>query len=64
MRLAAVFKYVEELKALPDFTISAGAGSICLDLPEGWLEQHPLTSSELAQEVGQLEKIGIDLRYD
>ena len=63
MRLAAVFKYVEELKALPDFTITAGAGSICLDLPEGWLEQHPLTSSELAQEVDQLAKIGIDLIY-
>ena len=63
MRLAAVFKYVEQLEELPDFTISAGVDAICLDLPEGWLENHPLTSWELAQQVNQLAKLGIGLTY-
>ena len=64
MRLAAVFKYVEQLEELPDFTITAGKGRICLDLPEGWLENHPLTAWELSQQVNQLAKIGIGLEYE
>ena len=63
MRLAGVFKYVEQLEELPDFTISADTGSISLDLPEGWLEQHPLTAWELGQQVSQLDNIGIKLSY-
>ena len=63
MRLAAVFKYVEQLEELPDFTISAAEGSISMDLPEGWLDQHPLTAWELTQQVSQLAKIGISLSY-
>ena len=64
MRLAAVFKYVEQLEQLPDLTLSAQEDTLSLDLPEGWLAMHPLTSWELGQEKTQLAKLGIKLVYN
>jgi exopolyphosphatase/guanosine-5'-triphosphate,3'-diphosphate pyrophosphatase len=60
-RLAALFKYVEQLEQLPDFTINAGENFLALDFPENWLEQHPLTASELTGEITALGKVGIVL---
>ncbi|MEH6610955.1 MAG: Ppx/GppA phosphatase family protein [Halioglobus sp.] len=61
IRLAALFKYVEQLEQLPDFTINAGENFLALDFPENWLEQHPLTASELTGEITALGKMGIVL---
>ena len=61
IRLAALFKYVEQLEQLPDFTINAGKHFLTLDFPEHWLEQHPLTDSELTGEITALGKVGIVL---
>jgi exopolyphosphatase / guanosine-5'-triphosphate,3'-diphosphate pyrophosphatase len=61
IRLAALFKYVEHLEQLPEFTIQASQDSISLGFGEEWLEQHPLTASELRREQGQLKKIGMSL---
>ena len=60
LRLAALFKYVETLEQMPEFTISASEQSLSLRFPEGWLEQHPLTASELEQEHGALAKMGMN----
>jgi exopolyphosphatase/guanosine-5'-triphosphate,3'-diphosphate pyrophosphatase len=60
-RLAALFKYVEQLEQLPDFTINTGENFLALDFPEHWLEQHPLTASELTGEITVLGKVGIVL---
>jgi exopolyphosphatase/guanosine-5'-triphosphate,3'-diphosphate pyrophosphatase len=61
MRLATCFKYVEQLEQLPDFSILASEHSLTLDFPEGWLQEHPLTSAELTNEQVVLEKFGLEL---
>lgn len=61
MRLAALFKYVEQLEQLPDFSIKASKDNLKLDFPERWLEQHPLTAAELENEIASLEKLGVVL---
>jgi len=61
LRLAARFKYVDELEQLPEFTISASEQSLSLGFPENWLEEHPLTASELEQERKALTKMGMAL---
>ncbi len=63
IRLAGRFKYVEALEELPDFTVSAEENSLALAFPEGWMDAHPLTVSELEQEQGHLKKLGMDLRF-
>lgn len=61
MRLAACFKYVEKLEALPEFSILASEKSVTLEFPQDWLEEHPLTAWELEQEQGVLGKLGLTL---
>ncbi len=61
LRLAARFKYVEELEQMPEFTIQASEQCLTLGFPDDWLEQHPLTASELEQEQKALAKIGMIL---
>ncbi len=61
LRLANRFKYVDKLEQLPEFTIAASEQSLALGFPEGWLEEHPLTASELEQECKALAKIGMAL---
>ncbi len=60
-RLAALFKYVEQLERLPDLSIEAGDDFLTLDFPENWLTQHPLTASELTNETNVFAKVGITL---
>lgn len=62
LRLATVFKYVEQLEQLPDFTIKAGDKSLGLEFPSDWLTQHPLTERELRQEKDALQKLGLKLQ--
>ena len=61
IRLAALFKYVEKLEQLPEFTIQASQDSLALGFPDRWLEEHPLTASELKREQVQLNKLGMSL---
>jgi exopolyphosphatase/guanosine-5'-triphosphate,3'-diphosphate pyrophosphatase len=61
MRLAARFKYVEKLEQLPEFSITTSEQSLTLGFPEGWLEEHPLTTSELQQETDYLAKLDVAL---
>lgn len=61
IRLAALFKYVEKLEQLPEFTIAANGNSLVLGFGKNWLAEHPLTASELSSEQSQLEKIGMKL---
>ena len=61
LRLACLFKYVEQLETLPSFRVSAKSRRIKLQFPNGWVEQHPLTVYELRQERAQLRKLGIRL---
>jgi exopolyphosphatase/guanosine-5'-triphosphate,3'-diphosphate pyrophosphatase len=59
LRLACLFKYVEQLETLPSFRICARPRRIALHFPEGWIEQHPLTVQELREERAHLRKVGM-----
>ena len=61
LRLANLFKYVEELEYLPEFRVEAEAGALHLQFPDGWLQQHPLSRQELRRERTWLNKVGIKL---
>ena len=61
IRLAALFKYVEKLEQLPEFSLQASQDSLSLEFPDNWLGAHPLTASELKSEQNQLKKIGMKL---
>ncbi|MFK7828442.1 MAG: exopolyphosphatase [Congregibacter sp.] len=61
LRLAALFKYVEELERLPDFTITAGVNSLRLEFPDDWLEQHPLTWQELDHQKDSFKRLELAL---
>jgi len=62
LRLANLFKYVEQLEYLPEFRVVAEETVMQLQFPDGWLEQHPLTAYELRDERKQLLKLGIRLQ--
>jgi exopolyphosphatase/guanosine-5'-triphosphate,3'-diphosphate pyrophosphatase len=62
LRLANLFKYVEQLEHLPEFRVTAKEHTIGLQFPEQWLEQHPLTAYELREEKLQLTRVGIRIR--
>ncbi|WP_241521104.1 Ppx/GppA phosphatase family protein [Kineobactrum sediminis] len=61
IRLALVFKYVEQLEELPEFTVKPEHSALRLEFPTGWLEQHPLTARELQHEQMTLAKQGLEL---
>ena len=61
IRLAMCFKHVEKLERLPDFALDSGPDSLALSFPSGWLEEHPLTASELTQEQAAMAKMELEL---
>jgi exopolyphosphatase/guanosine-5'-triphosphate,3'-diphosphate pyrophosphatase len=61
LRLANLFKYVEQLEFLPEFRVTAESRTVILQFPEQWLQQHPLTAYELRNEMSQLQRIGFQL---
>ena len=63
IRLAACFKYVEVLEQLPEFAVNAEKDALTLGFPEGWLDEHPLTLSELTNEQDYLQRIGVELSF-
>ena len=48
---------------LPQFSVSAGKHRISLDIPESWLDFHPLTKADLASEADYLAAIGYKLSF-
>lgn len=61
IRLALIFKYVEQLEALPDFAVHPEPEGLRLEFPADWLVQHPLTAQELQMEQAMLSKQGLTL---
>ena len=51
LRLAVLFHRSRGGDAAPRVRLEAGKNSLQLRFPDGWLEQHPLTSSDLEQEA-------------
>ena len=63
-RLATCFKYVEQLKHIPDFAMTTKPGAVALELSEEWLQEHPLTAHELETEKSLLRKLGVELSFN
>ena len=64
LRLAVLFHRNRTSAPLPHVAMRAQKNQITLDLPEQWLEDHPLTRLDLAQEADYLRTMGIELITD
>lgn len=62
LRLATLFKYVEQLEQFPDFTIRTSAQTLRLEFPPDWLKQHPLTAQELDQQKAGFKRLDLRLQ--
>jgi exopolyphosphatase/guanosine-5'-triphosphate,3'-diphosphate pyrophosphatase len=49
--------------ALPISLFTARAQTLTLNFPPGWLDEHPLTRADLAEEAGNLASVGYYLHY-
>jgi exopolyphosphatase/guanosine-5'-triphosphate,3'-diphosphate pyrophosphatase len=61
LRLAVVLHRSRLTAPLPTFTCEASGDRILVSFPPGWLEEHPLTAADLAEEAGFLAPAGITL---
>ncbi|MFV0476566.1 MAG: Ppx/GppA family phosphatase [Parahaliea sp.] len=61
LRLAFLFKHVERLEQLPESELKFTPDSLTLVLPDGWLQEHPLTAWELEQEKNILARHGMEV---
>jgi exopolyphosphatase/guanosine-5'-triphosphate,3'-diphosphate pyrophosphatase len=63
LRLAHLFKYVNQPDRLPDFLVHADSQSLRLEFPPEWLAAHPLTAREMEAETTLLAKAGFMLAF-
>lgn len=63
LRLAVLLNHSRGAHPVPTPQIQLGEQSIHLELPEGWLEQHPLTARDLTSEVDYFNEIGWQLSF-
>lgn len=62
LRLAVILSMRRKHEALPEVQISAQAEVLIVQLPKGWLDQHPLMRAELEQEVAYQQAAGWQLQ--
>jgi len=62
LRLAMVFNRGRSEKTDTFISLEVTKKALNLSLPEGWLEQHPLTETDLAQEHDYLQAIDVNLQ--
>ena len=63
LRLGVLLHRSRERKALPPLTLEADGAALRLVFPPGWLDRHPLTHADLAQEQGWLAPAGVTLTF-
>jgi exopolyphosphatase/guanosine-5'-triphosphate,3'-diphosphate pyrophosphatase len=64
LRLAVLLHRGRGPMALPDVGLKAKGRSLTVSLTRRWLDDHPLTAADLAQEVDYLQAAGFKLRLD
>jgi exopolyphosphatase/guanosine-5'-triphosphate,3'-diphosphate pyrophosphatase len=64
MRLAVLFKYVEQLETLPELHMRASGDTLILSLSQEWLQRHPLTWQELQSEQRSFGKLELKLEIN
>nr|AMK59571.1 hypothetical protein ABO_2461 [uncultured bacterium UPO75] len=62
LRLAVVLHRSRAALRLPRLTLQAAGNTVSVQFPAGWLERHPLTGADLAQESQFLADAGFTLR--
>jgi len=63
LRLAVLLNRSRSSLELPDIEIAVGESSIRLSFPQGWLDDNPLTITDLDREKNYLGQVGCDLTY-
>jgi exopolyphosphatase/guanosine-5'-triphosphate,3'-diphosphate pyrophosphatase len=63
LRIAVTLNRGRSDVQLPDFTVSVGKSKIGMNIPESWLDFHPLTRADLASEADYLAAIGYKLAF-
>jgi exopolyphosphatase/guanosine-5'-triphosphate,3'-diphosphate pyrophosphatase len=63
MRLAILLHRGRHGDPLPPLRLEASLTGPAIRFPDGWLQQHPLTEADLAQEAAYLAEAGITLSY-
>ncbi len=61
LRLAVILHRSRREQHLPSFLLEASDNQLTVRFPVDWLEQHPLTAGELAQEAEAWKKLGYQL---
>ena len=62
MRLAALLSRSRTTDPLPALRVIAEDKTLRLELPASWLDQHPLTSADLEQEVSFFKILDLKLQ--
>lgn len=62
LRVAGRLNRARSEEPPPAIAAKARPGRLRLRFPADWLEDHPLTRADLADEAGMLERVGIELR--
>ena len=61
LRLACLLRRSRSSRPLPEIDLQARGKKVHLELPAGWLDEHPLTLADLKQEAGFMEAVGYKL---
>jgi len=61
LRLAVLFRRARRAESLPPMQLSATRHRLRLSLPATWLDQHPLTETDLQQEQAPMAELGLNL---
>ena len=62
LRLAALLKRARTPEPLPPLRLQVEDKTLLLDLPENWLQQHPLTRADLDQERDHIKQLDFKLQ--
>ncbi len=63
LRLAVLFNHSRVPEQVPAIQLDVEGDLLCLKLPGGWLDDHPLTQTQLEQEADYLKAIDIRLQF-
>lgn len=61
LRFAILFHHIRDTQQAPQMQLQAGHNTLDVTFPEGWLESHPLTQADFAQEAEWLKRIDFTL---
>jgi exopolyphosphatase/guanosine-5'-triphosphate,3'-diphosphate pyrophosphatase len=62
LRLAVRLARSRSPRPLPPFTVTARKSALELSFPADWIEGHPLTLADLAEEADKLQGVGFELK--